>query len=134
VVASFVYHFPFPLYFPLTIMPRDNRILKTIRQTRSGLKDPSWETIVVLQERVKFLERQVRRGKRSNLLQLEVSSLKEKLECLQDAAALHSQNRELELENLNLRNRVSRLEQLLQMLGTSVPAPLDRSFSTFEFA
>src|SRR3954470_17595768 len=102
-------------------MPRDTRISRAARQTRSGLKDPSWVTIVTLQERVRILERLVRRGEKSKALQLEVSSLKEKLESLQDARALFSHNRELELENLNLRNSVSRLEQLLQVLGTSVP-------------
>jgi len=88
---------------------------------------------VTLQKRVRILERLVRHGEKSKALQLEVSSLKEKLESFQDARALHSHNRELELENLNLRNRVSHLEQLLQVLGTFMPASLDRTFSTFEF-
>jgi hypothetical protein len=114
-------------------MPRENRNARAVRLTRSGLKDPSWETIVLLQERVRVLERQVHRGERSKTLEVEVSRLKGKLETLRDARSLFCRNRELELENLNLRGRVSRLEVLLGMLGASVPAPLDRSFSTFEF-
>ena len=107
---------------------------KAARLTRSGLRDPSWETIVTLQERVRILECQVRRGERSKALELEVKRLKEELESLRDARALHIQNREFELENQNLRNRIVRLEQLLRMLGSSVPAPLDRTFSSFELA
>lgn len=114
-------------------MPRENRNAKAVRLTRSGLKDPSWETIVLLQERVKVLERQVRRGERSKVLEIEVSKLKEELNTLRDARSLFCRNRDLELENLNLRSRVSRLEELLRTLGASAPAPLDRSFSTFEF-
>ena len=114
-------------------MPREHRITRASRLTRSGLKDPSWEIIVLLQERVRVLERLVRRGERSKVLELEVSKLKTELETLRDARSLHSRNRELELENLNLRNRVSRLEELLHMLGTSAPASFDRSFPTFEF-
>ena len=66
-------------------------------------------------------------------MEIEVSRLKRELETLKDTRSLFCRNRELELENLNLRGRVSRLEALLNMLGASVPAPLDRSFSTFEF-
>jgi hypothetical protein len=114
-------------------MPRENRNARAARLTRSGLKDPSWETIVLLQERVRVLERQVHRGERSRALEVEVSRLKRELGTLRDSRSLFCKNRELELENLNLRDRVSRLEELLHMLGASVPAPLDRSFSTFEF-
>lgn len=115
-------------------MPRENRMSKVARLTRSGHKDPSWETIVVLQERVKILERLARRGERSKALKEEVTKLKADLEKLSDARALHCRNGKLELENLNLKNRVARLEELLQLLGTPAPAPFDRSFSTFEFS
>ena len=114
-------------------MPRENRSSRANCLTRSGLRDPSWETIILLQERVRVLERQVFRGERSRILQQEVSRLRAELETLQDAHTLFLRNRELELTNLNLRNRISRLDGLLNLLGAPVPAPFDRSFSTFEF-
>jgi hypothetical protein len=116
-------------------MPRENRISRVGRLTRSGLRDPIWETIVILQERVKVLERQVRRGEKSKLaLEEEVQGLRLEVDRFQDRRALFVQNRELELENFNLRNSVSRLEQLLTQLQIPIPAPLNRSFSAFEFA
>src|SRR4051794_37029023 len=99
----------------LSKMPRENRNARAVRLTRSGLKDPSWETIVLLQERVRVLERQVHKGERSKVLEIEVSRLKRELETLKDTRSLFCRNRELELENLNLRGRVSRLEVLLNM-------------------
>ena len=91
-------------------MPRENRNTRAVRLTRSDLKDPSWETIVLLQERVKVLERQVHRGERSKALEIEVSKLKRELETLRDARSLFCRNRDLELENLNLQSKVSHLE------------------------
>lgn len=114
-------------------MPRENRLSRNARLTRSGLRDPSWETIILLQERVRVLERQVRQGNRFRVLGPEVERLRRELEILQDARSLHNFNRELELENLNLRNRVSRLEGLLRLLGNPAPAPFNRSFSSFSF-
>ena len=114
-------------------MPRENRLSRNARLTRSGLRDPSWETIRILQERVRVLECLVCRGKRSRTLEQEIVELRNQLATLQDAHSLHNHNRELELENLNLRNRVSRLEGLLRLLGAPAPAPFDRSFSSFQF-
>ena len=114
-------------------MPRENRLSRTVRLTHSGLRDPSWEIIILLQERVRILERLVRHGERLRTLEPEIERLRGELEALRDVRSLHSHNRELELENLNLRNRVSRLEGLLRLLNNPVPAPFDRSFSSFSF-
>ena len=114
-------------------MPRENHSSRAGCLTRSGLRDPSWETIVLLQERVRVLERQVRRGERSRALGQEVLRLRTLVETLHDSHSLFVRSRELELENLNLRNRVSRLEGLLGLHGIPAPAPFDRSFSSFQF-
>ena len=127
--------FSYKSFLSVVIMPRENRISRVGRLTRSGLRDPIWETIVILQKRVKVLERQVRREEKSKLaLEEEVQGLRLEVDRFQDRRALFVQNRELELENFNLRNSVSRLEQLLTQLQIPIPAPLNRSFSAFEFA
>jgi hypothetical protein len=116
-------------------MPRENRITRTARLTRSGRRDPSWETIVFLQESVKKLTRQLRRGEQTRrAIGLELQKVKEELEWWTlsfSLGTLRTLNQEVELENSNLRNRIRFLEGLLDLDG-DLPPPLDRTFSSLE--
>lgn len=116
-------------------MPRETKHAKQVRSTRSGRSDPLWETVVLLQERVKYLERQIRRGERSRVvLEEELRILQHEVELLSSRPASSVRMRELELENQNLRQQVARLGILLTQLGISVPVPLDRTFSSQDFS
>lgn len=121
------------LIFPFISMPRETRTAKAQRLTRSGRMDPLWATVITLQERVKYLERQIRRGERSQAdLQEEIHQLEREVERLASRSSTSTRIRELELENQNLRQRVGRLGVLLVQLGVPIPAPLDRTFSSLE--
>ena len=102
-------------------MPRENRITRTARLTRSGRRDPSWETIVFLQESVKKLTRQLRRGEQTRrAIGLELQKVKEELEWWTlsfSLGTLRTLNQEVELENSNFRNRIRFLEGLLDLDG-----------------
>src|SRR5947207_13581582 len=91
-------------------MPCENCITRTARLTRSGRRDPSWETIVFLQESVKKLTRQLRRGEQTRrAIGLELQKVKEELEWWTlsfSLGTLRTLNQEVELENSNLRNRI----------------------------
>jgi chromosome segregation ATPase len=116
-------------------MPRENKLVKVNRLTRSGRMDPLWATVVTLQERVKYLERQIRRGERSKAnLTEEIRRLKEEVERLSSQRTSSQQLRELELENQNLRRQVARLGNLLVQLRIPIPTPLERTFSSFDLA
>lgn len=118
----------------ITIMPRENTAARAIRLTRSGRRDPTWETIILLQERVKILERQLRRCEKNRTsLLTEVLELRTDLNLLQDGREIQLENKELRLRNQNLKTRIDHLEQLLTQAGGSVPIALDRSFSHFDF-
>jgi predicted RNase H-like nuclease (RuvC/YqgF family) len=120
--------------FP-TNMPRETKITKVNRLTRSGRMDPLWATVVTLQERVKYLERQIHRGERSKAdLEEEIRRLEEEVERLSSQRTTSQQLRELELENQNLRRQVARLGNLLVQLRIPIPAPLDRTFSSLDMA
>jgi chromosome segregation ATPase len=113
-------------------MPRESLVKKAGRLTRSGLRDPLWETVVTLQERARYLERQVRRGERTReSLQEEIRRLEVDVERLASQGTSSIRERTLELENHNLRRRVAQLVQALRLLGVTIPVPLERSFSTF---
>ncbi len=107
------------------------RITQYRRLTRSQGKDAMWETVALLQDKIKFLERQIRRGERSReVLEEEVRILQVEVEQLSSRPTPSVQIRELELENQNLRRQVVRLGQLLVQLGIPVPVPFERTFSS----
>jgi hypothetical protein len=94
-----------------------------------------WETIALLQDRIKFLERQIRRGERSReVLEEEVRTLQVEVEQLSSRPTPSVQMRELELENQNLRRQVVRLGQLLVQLGIRIPVPFERTFSSLDLS
>jgi hypothetical protein len=112
-------------------MPRsESRISQTRRLTRSGRVDPLWSTIIFLQERVNFLERQVRRGGRSLR---EVENERQRLFEEVERLSSHGRLRELELENENLRREVLVLRIRLVHLNARAPIPFNRTFSSFDF-
>jgi predicted RNase H-like nuclease (RuvC/YqgF family) len=116
-------------------MPRETKYAKQGRSTRSGRSDPLWETIVLLQERVKFLERQIRRSEKSKaVLEEEIGTLRQEVELLASRPSSSIRMRELELENQNLRRQVVRLGQMLVQLRVTVPVPFDRTFSSHGFS
>jgi len=113
-------------------MPRESLVKKAGRLTRSGLRDPLWETVVTLQERASFLERQVRRGERTKeSLQEEIRRLEVDVERLASQGTSTIRERALEQENQNLRRRIAQLIQAMRLLGVPVPVPLERAFSSF---
>jgi predicted nucleic acid-binding Zn-ribbon protein len=114
-------------------MPREGRLRRAARLTRSGQRDPLWETVVFLQETVKKLGRQLRRGEKTlEEANLEIQELNEQVEeqfRIFSARALHIRNRELELQVTNLRNRIRQLEDLLSESFFSAPPPFERAYS-----
>ena len=115
-------------------MPRESRRAKQVRLTRSGHSDPLWETVVLLQERAEYLERQIRRGERSRaVLEEELRALHQEVELLASRPVASVRMRELELENQNLRQQVVQLGRLLIQLGVPVPVPFNRTFSSQDF-
>ena len=115
-------------------MPRETKHAKQVRLTRSGRSDPLWETIILLQERGRYLERRIRSGERSRLeLEAEIRSLQQEVERLSSRVSFSVRERELELENQNLHRQLVRLRQLLFQLGIPVTASLDRTYSSRDF-
>jgi hypothetical protein len=114
-------------------MPREGRLRRAARLTRSGQRDPLWETVILLQETVKLLGRQVRRGEKSlEEANTEIRELNWQVEeqyRIFSARALSVRNRELELEVLNLRNRIRQLEGILNDDLLGIPPAFERTFS-----
>ena len=116
-------------------MTRESFYAKRLRLLRSTGLDPLWETVLLLQERVKFLERQIRRGERSKeVLEEEIRSLQQEVELLALRPVSSTHMRELELENQNLRRQMVHLGQMLVQLHVSIPVPFDRTFSSRDFS
>ena len=111
-------------------MTRESKTAKAERLLRSGRGDPLWATVVMLQERVKYLERQLRRGEKTQAeLQEEISALEEEVRQLTSRYTSSSRCRELEAENQKLRHQVKSLQH---QLGVYRDPFLERTFSTYE--
>lgn len=114
------------------------RIHKNQRLTRSSGRDPISEVIMVLQERIQILERQVRQLNRSwQELEEELAAIQGDFQEFRAAASrerLFVENRRLALTNTNLRNRLQRVEDVLQSLGLVAPLGLDRTYSSFDLS
>jgi hypothetical protein len=114
-------------------MPREGRLRRSARLTRSGQRDPLWETVVFLQETVTLLGHQVRRREKSlEEANTEIRELNWQVEeqfRVFSARTLHIRNRELELEILNLRNRIRQLEGVLNNIPLVIPPAFERTFS-----
>jgi chromosome segregation ATPase len=114
-------------------MTRETKTAKTERLLRSGRIDPNWATITLLQERVKYLERQIRRGEKTKTeMEGEINRLEEEIDRLSSQSTPTERVRELELENQNLRQHVFNLCRQLLQLGIRTAPPLDRTFSSLE--
>lgn len=102
------------------------------RLTRSNNRDPMWETLYSLQERVKYLERQLRRSEKTQAeLEEEIQDLEAEIARL-PRTATRERVRELELRNLNLSHEVARLRGILRRQNIPAPPPLNRTFSSFQ--
>ena len=111
-------------------MTRESKTAKAERLLRSGRGDPLWATVVMLQERVKYLERQLRRGEKTQAeLQEEISVLEKEVRQLTSRYTSSSRCRELEAENQKLRRQVKSLQH---QLGVYRDPSLERTFSTYE--
>jgi hypothetical protein len=79
-------------------MPRENRLTRAARLTRSGRREPLWETVIFLQETVKKLGRQLRHGEKTQEeIRLELQDVQNRLEVyISSERALILRNRELE--------------------------------------
>ena len=119
-------------------MPRENRNQRAARLTRSGRRDPIFEALVVLQERIRVLERQVRQVERGrDILDQELQRMRVTYSTLRRATQAHvlyQENRDLTLRIYNLQNQVDNMGALLFQIGVTVPNPFERSFSAFDFA
>lgn len=111
-------------------MTRESKTNKAQRLLRSGRTDPMWATITILQERVKYLERVVRRGEKTQEeLQGEISSLEEEIRSLTAVGTSAARCRELEEENQKLRRRIKHLRF---QLGHYREPSLERTYSTYD--
>lgn len=119
-------------------MPRENRNQRVVRLTRSRRRDPVFEAMVVLQERIRVLERQVRQAERGrDVLGQELQRVRATYLTLRQETQTHvlyEENRDLTLRVYNLQNQVDNMGALLLRMGVVVPNPFERSFSSFDFA
>ena len=113
------------------------RITQYRRLTRSQGKDAMWETFALLQDRIKFLKRQIRREERSKeALEIELQNIRTEFSLYwqeTERQVLFRENRDLTLRVFNLQSQVSNVAGLLSQMGLTVPVPLDRTFSSFDF-
>ena len=112
------------------IMTRESKTDKAQRLLRSGRIDPLWATVTTLQERVKYLERVMRRGEKTKAkLQEEISALEEEVRELTSRSTDSARCKELVEENLKLRRKV---KSLRHQLGIYRESALERTYSSIE--
>lgn len=118
-------------------MPREHRNQRACRITRSSGRNPIYETVLILQGRIRALERLVRQVERGrDALELELQRIRAEFSTYRqetEGQVLFRENRDLTLRVFNLQLQVSNMADMLSRMGLTMPVPLERAFSSFDF-